>query len=157
MSKKPPAFKKPPSGRGSGRGLGQLTKHLSALAAEYETTNDKGDPITRAELLALVVWKKALGWTDPARMQGDIVLVKEVIHKPESWAIQLIYERIEGKAPQAITDEKGRLTAAEKVGELARSKLNAEANASLAVPCVSGPVDLSHNGARSPQESDAES
>lgn len=141
--KKPSAFKKP----SSGRGLGQLTRHLRALAAEIETSDDNGNPITRAEMLALVVWKKALGWIEPARMQGDVVLVKEVIHKPESWAIQLIYERIEGKAPQAILDEKGRMTAAEKVGELARSKLNAEAKSVLSISDSSGPVDLPHNGA----------
>ncbi len=157
MSKKPPAFKKPPSGRGSGRGLGQLTKHLSALAAEIETSDADGNLITRAEMLAMVVWKKALGWTDPAKTQGDVVITKEVIHKPESWAIQLIYERIEGKAPQAISDEKGRLTAAEKVGELVRAKLNAEAESVLPVSSSSGPVDLPHNGAQGSQGPDAES
>ena len=150
--KKPPAFKKKP-----GQGFGQLTRHLRALAAEYETSADDGTPITRAEMLAMVVWKKALGWTDPAKKQGDVVLVKEVIHKPESWAIQLIYERIEGKAPQAVPDAKGRLTAAEKVGELARSKFNAEANAVLSVPDSSGPVDLPDNQSQGPQGPDAES
>ena len=151
---KPPTFKKKP---GRGLGPGQLTKHLRALAAEIETSDSDGNLITRAEQLALVVWKKALGWTDPAKKQGDVILTKEVIHKPESWAIQLIYERIEGKAPQAIPDAKGRLTAAEKVSELAKSKLNAEAESVVSVPSPSGPVDLPDNGAQGSQGPDAES
>ena len=137
MKKKPPAFKKP----SSGQGFGQLTKHLRALAAEIETSDDNFNLITRAEMLAMVVWKKALGWVEPARMQGDVVLVKAAVHKPESWAIQLIYDRIEGKAPQAVPDAKGRLTAAEKVSELVKSKLNAEAELAVSVPSPDGPVD----------------
>ena len=155
MKKRPPPFKKPK--QSSGRGLGPLTKHLRALAAEIETTDNSFNLITRAEMLAMVVWKKALGWIEPAKKQGEVVLVKEVIHKPESWAIQLIYERLEGKAPQATPDEKGRLTAAEKVTELVRTKLNAEAESVLSLPSPGGPVDLPNNRVESPQESDAES
>ncbi len=69
MKKRPPPFKKPK--QSSGRGLGPLTKHLRALAAEIETTDNSFNLITRAEMLAMVVWKKALGWIEPAKKQGD--------------------------------------------------------------------------------------
>jgi len=99
----------------------ELSKHLRELAIEAETVTDSGDVITKAEALARLIWKKALG--GPALVQTPEGL-KEVINLPESWAIQLIYDRLEGKVAQSLPEEVGKRSAAEKVGELARSRLN---------------------------------
>jgi hypothetical protein len=97
-----------------------LTKFLRNLAAEIHTTADNGDPVTKAHALALVLWDRALGYEEQDPKNHN----EKVRHNPEAWAIQLIYERLEGRSPVAIADTKGS-TVAQKVSELGKSKINA--------------------------------
>lgn len=70
-----------------------------------------------------MLWKKALGYTD--KTTDDEGNEKEVYHKPEAWAIQLVYERMEGRTPQAIQDDEGnKRKAKDQVRDLAKSRLN---------------------------------
>jgi len=124
----------------------QLTQHIRDLANEAETMLDDGTVLTKAELMARLIWKSALGWADE---NGEV-------HPPATWAITLIYDRMEGKVPQAIVDETATPSAAEKVGELAREQLNRFAETTVAVPEHPGPVDGPDNGAGDTQESDEE-
>lgn len=109
----------------------ELTRHLRDLAAEAATVQDTGDIVSNAQALAALLWKKALGYKD-TQTNRDGVLV-EVDHMPESWAIQLIYERLEGKAGPSATEEAGKITAAERVGELHRNRINAMATQTVGV------------------------
>lgn len=128
----------------------QLTKHLREFAADIETMDDDGNMITRGEALALLIWRKALGSESRDPKTNEIT-----VHKPEAWAIQLIYERIEGKAPMALVDDRAQLSVAEKVSELVRKRLNKQAEAAIAVPQETEPVDRSDNGLEDSQESDS--
>lgn len=105
----------------------QLTLHLREMAAEIQTMNDEGDLITRGEALAALLWKKALGYESL-----DEESKEAIYHKPEAWAISLIWERMEGKAPVSIPDDKGVLTAADKISELVKSRINAITEAAVA-------------------------
>jgi len=96
----------------------ELTKYLRTLAMEAESIADDGTPITRAEALARALWTKALGGKKRNRDGTESELL------PEAWAIQLIYERLEGKVANAATDESGKITTAEKVSELSRNRIN---------------------------------
>jgi hypothetical protein len=96
-----------------------LTKHLKMLSAELlETVDDSGRSLTRAEALADLLWRKALGYT-----RLDPETKKEKYYPPESWAILAIYERLEGRSPMALTETKGG-TVAERVSELGRDAIN---------------------------------
>jgi len=109
----------------------ELTKYLRQLAMEAESVADSGETITKAEALARLLWKKALGYSQMEwRGEADKRQMVEVYHPPESWAIQMIYERLEGKTPQATVDEAGKLTAAERVSELSKTRINALAGVS---------------------------
>jgi hypothetical protein len=103
----------------------ELTRHLRELAAEAEGMSESGDVETKARALAALVWKKALGYK-ANEMRGEAAnrIMVEVEHPPEAWAIQLIWNRLEGKEPQSSTEEGGKISAAEKVGELARDRVN---------------------------------
>lgn len=96
-----------------------LSKYLRALAVEVETTNAKGDTITKAAALAELVWKYALGFTD---VKTDVPL------PPAVWAIEILYNRIEGKIPTAVVEDQGR-SLTEKVSDLGKAKANASAKA----------------------------
>lgn len=115
----------------------QLTQFLRELAMEVETIDpESGALVTKGEALAALLWKKALGYVDVDLRTGETSQFK-----PEAWAIQMIWERVEGKAPPAIVDEKGGMTAAEKVSELARLRISAEAEIAAAVQDTADETD----------------
>lgn len=104
----------------------KVTRYLRELATEAETISDDGTMLTKAEVLARLLWRKALGWTEQRRTKDDVV---EIIHQPESWAINLVYDRLEGRVPQQLTDESEIPTVAERVGDLAKARMNKLAQA----------------------------
>jgi hypothetical protein len=119
----------------------ELTRHLRDLAAEAEGLAENGDVLTKAQALARLLWRKALGYED-MQPNREGVLVK-TIHMPESWAIQLIYERIEGKAGPTTVEEAGKITATERVSELARNRINSLAGSAVGISAKPLPPKLS--------------
>jgi hypothetical protein len=113
MSKK----NNPPTGKVPSKAT--LTKHLRELSASLsERIADDGHALTKAEALAAVIWERAIGWTEIA--EGGT----EVPHKPEPWAVALIYERLEGRCPTAMDVGSTKGTVADRVSDLGRTKIN---------------------------------
>jgi hypothetical protein len=100
----------------------QLTKHLRQMAAEVHTIDDDGALITKGEALADLLWKRALGFVDTIR--DDEGREKKIEIGPQQWAVQMVYDRMEGRTPQAIDEDETRVSAAERVRELSASRLN---------------------------------
>lgn len=99
-----------------------LTAELRKLAEEQISVTDAGDPITRAQALADLVWKMAIGWTELTRDSNGTQQQK--YHPPVQWAIQFLMERIEGKPAQAVQETESGIKAAEKVRDLAKDRVN---------------------------------
>lgn len=100
----------------------ELTNHVRQLAAEAHDWSMEDGAITKGEALARLLWKKALGYTeDIVTDEGE---QQTVHHKPEVWAIQLLYDRLEGKTPQAVPEDDHRVKAADRVRELAANRIN---------------------------------
>jgi hypothetical protein len=99
-----------------------LSQKLKELAEQAVSVEDNGDPISRAEALAKLIWDKALGCVTMER--DDEGNLKERRNKPEAWAIQFLAERMEGKAPQAVADEASGIRAADRVRDLAKDRIN---------------------------------
>lgn len=100
----------------------ELTGHLKELLAEAHDMTVEGDLVTKGEAIARLLIQKALGWEEKTKDDEGKELL--VYHKPEAWAIQLVYDRVEGKTPQAVTEDDVRIKAAERVRELAKQRLN---------------------------------
>lgn len=106
-------------------GAKALTEALRRLSFEATTITDDGTPLSRAEQLADLVWKYALGWTESTTTpEGRKVEIK---HPPVAWAMQYMFERLEGKAPIAVQDENPGIKAADKVRQLAVDRVNSMA------------------------------
>lgn len=104
-------------------GTKALTEAMRKLSAEAITITDSGDPVTRAQQLADLVWKFALGWTE-RRVNPNSGRMEEVFHPPVAWAIQWITERLEGKAPIAPQEDNVGIKAADKVRQLSVDRIN---------------------------------
>lgn len=101
--------------------LTELIRNLSDEMSDH--IDDDGNPLTRAEALALLLWKMSLGYEEVVKDPDGAV--RDVKHPPAAWAINLVYDRMEGKVPVSIEDVgAGRLTVAEKVSEVAKSRIN---------------------------------
>jgi ethanolamine utilization protein EutP (predicted NTPase) len=97
-----------------------LTKALEALSTQAVTQNDDGEIITRAERLAELVWQYALGFTDT-----DVKTGKEVVHRPATWAIHLLFDRMEGRVvTKIVTKGKDKVSVADRVSELSKTSIN---------------------------------
>ena len=97
-----------------------LSKYLRMLVLDIETINDEGDPITKAQALATLVWKHALGFEEQDPDDPD----KKILRRPATWAVDLLYNRIEGKIPLAVVEE-GAHSLTEKVSDMGKAKINA--------------------------------
>lgn len=115
-----------------------LTKELIKLASVVHVTLHDGTEVTREQALAELLWKMALGYTEP--YVDDAGNPKEMVHKPTQWAMTLVFERLEGKAPSAMPDDTGGVTAAQKIRALAKDRLNAMAIKAAKSPKSSPPT-----------------
>jgi hypothetical protein len=127
-----------------------LTRFLRELGAEVHTIDNEGKVITRAEALAEAIWKRALGYSETNKKGED------VYHPPEMVAIQLIYERVEGRAAVSLPEDKKGQSVAERVTELGKSRINRSAESAVAVPSGPGPVGVPEDGAQGSEGPDAE-
>ena len=103
-----------------------LTEAIRLLSNEAESTTPDGMMLTKAQVLASRIWEYALGKTYVDTIDG-----KRHTIKPQQWAIQLIFERMEGRVPNAIDDGGETAELAERLSELTTNSINeiAERNA----------------------------
>ncbi len=95
-----------------------VTKHLEALAAQVvDAELVDGDVVeyTRAERLAQLIWKTALGYTEELPNGAGTT-----VHPPATWAITHILDRLEGKVKPA--------DAPNEDGDLIRKRIHAITN-----------------------------
>lgn len=99
-----------------------LNSLLKSIGVEIHEVDVDGEVVTKDEALIRTLWKYALGFTE--RIKNDKGEEIEKRHRPERWALELIYNRREGAVPTAIAEDSDRITASEQVAELAKERLN---------------------------------
>ena len=98
----------------------EITRLIRERGNEFHTVDDDGNPLTRLQALALLVWKKALGWTETDPKTGT-----ETIHSPDRGFITMIYDRLDGKMAPAVADTgRKKATLSDKVEEQSKRRLN---------------------------------
>lgn len=102
-----------------------LSKYVKDIAdEETELIQDPiaGDRMgSKAEALARLMWKNALGFTEV-----DSKTQKEVVKKPDKTFISMIWDRLEGRViPTADKDKDNKATIADRISEQAKIRLNA--------------------------------
>ena len=106
-----------------------LSSHLRKIAQEEtEFLKDpEGDRmVTKAEALAELMWKMALGYTETVVKAGKdgTVAGAEIVHAPDRGMIQLIWDRVEGRAVPVNEGLGKRRALPKKVSDANKERLN---------------------------------
>lgn len=117
-----------------------LSKFIREIASEIHddpVIKAKGEDavmLTKAEVLARYVWKSALGYIEEVETYKDGMKtgIRPEVHKPERWAINMVWDRSEGRVGAA--DPKGssdKASLADRVSEQGKKRLGQIAKSSL--------------------------
>lgn len=93
-----------------------LSNALRELSQEAHDT-DGSEPKNKSECLARFVWDAALGYTHMTvdKASGEAI---ERYHPPQQWAINLIFDRLEGKVTPSDEGAGQTATLAQRVEKL---------------------------------------
>ncbi len=98
-----------------------VSKYLSDMAKLEDACIDSGGEVrmcARAEKLAEIIWKNALGFEEL-----DIKTDTEVVHPPSLSYMKILLERLEGKV-QDVSATKSKKSMADRVAETTKKKIN---------------------------------
>ena len=106
----------------TGRLLSSFIRQIAEEQTEMVTDPDGEDRmVTKAEALARLIWKRALGYK-------EINIVKEVpveiTHHPDRALMGLLFDRMEGRAPVSINEGDEKITVVERVSEQGKKRIN---------------------------------
>ncbi len=98
-----------------------LSAYIRQIAEEEtEFAKDEDKMVTKAEALARLIWKKALGYKEVNIVKGQPV---DTYYHPDKGCMGLIFDRMEGKAPAALDEGDEKLTVAERVSEQGKKRI----------------------------------
>lgn len=98
--------------------LRQIAEEVTETVKDPKTGEDR--MATKAEALARLIWRDALGYTETQIIKGERI---EIQRAPSRAAASMLYDRVEGRAPASTGDDKGGVTAADKVTEQATKRI----------------------------------
>ena len=121
----------------AGKLLSKFIKEIASEVCDDPILKAKGEDavmVTKAEAIARYIWKVALGYSEEVEIYKDGVKVgiRPEHHRPDKWAINMIWDRMEGRVGQA--DAKAgndKASLADKVSEQGKKRLSQIAKSSL--------------------------
>jgi len=108
--------------------LSQFIRTIALEKTELSKIDGEDQMVTKAEALARLVWKKALGYVEQRVEEGNLIDIK---HSPDKTMIGLLWDRMEGRAPLMNPDKKDRRSIADRVSEQGKKRSNKIAESSL--------------------------
>lgn len=108
----------------AGKLLSSFIRQIAEEETEFEKGphNDEDRMVTKAEALARLIWKRALGYSE--MRSGKDGKPVEYTYSPDKGCMSLIFDRMEGKAPAALDEGDEKLTVAERVSEQGKKRIN---------------------------------
>ena len=115
----------------AGKLLSKFIKEIASEICDDPVIKAKGEEavmLTKAEAIARYIWKTALGWeesVDVLDKQGKKTGIRPEVHRPDKWAINMIWDRMEGRV--GATDAKSgsdKASLADRVSDLGAKRVN---------------------------------
>ena len=118
-----------------------LSKYIREIANEthddpvIKARGEEAVMLTKAEAIARHIFKLALGYEeemDVLDKAGKKIGIKSVIHQPDKWAINVIWDRLEGRTGAAdVKSDSSKASVADKVSAQGKKRLDQIAKGSL--------------------------
>jgi len=118
-----------------------LSKYIREIANEthddpvIKARGEEAVMLTKAEAIARHIFKLALGYeeeVDVLDKAGKKIGIKSVIHQPDKWAINVIWDRLEGRTGAAdVKSDSSKASVADKVSAQGKKRLDQIAKGSL--------------------------
>ena len=112
----------------AGRLLSQWLRDIAGEETELVVDPEHGDRMgTKAEAIARTMFKMAIGFEEEVEevdAKGK-PYVRTVKHSPDKTMIQLIWERLEGKAVPADIGDEHKHTVADRITDMGKSRIEA--------------------------------
>lgn len=121
----------------AGKLLSKFIKEIASEVHDDPVIKAKGEEavmLTKAEAIARHIFKLALGYQEDEDIykNGVKVGMRPVIHKPDRWAINIIWDRLEGRVGAAdLKAGSDKASLAERVSEQGKKRLGQIAKGSL--------------------------
>jgi len=110
-----------------------LSQFIRSIALEQteliKDTDGEDRLVSKAEAVAQWLWKEALGYIQEIVHEDGTK--EEIVHQPDKWAIDRIWDRMEGRAPLMNPEKKDRRSIADRVSEQGKKRSNKIAESSL--------------------------
>lgn len=104
--------------------LSSLLRNIAEEETEFHKDIDGNDRmVTKAEALARLVWKKALGYTEKTINTDGQEL--ETVHYPDRVYASMLFDRLEGRVAAVESGKKEQRSVADRVGEQSKKRINA--------------------------------
>ncbi len=96
----------------------QIAEEVTEVVVDPVTGEDR--MATKAEGLARLMWKKALGYKETNIVEGSPV---DTTYHADKFMMGMLFDRMEGRAPVTVGDSDGKMTTAERVSELGKKRI----------------------------------
>ncbi len=113
-SKKPDKAHRTKAGQLLSKWLRQISEEKTEFT-KGEDSNGEDRMVTKAEAIARLIWKKALGYTTEEK--NDDGTTTKTHYAPDRTMMGMIFDRIEGRAPVSTDMGKKKRSVADKVSE----------------------------------------
>ena len=114
----------------AGKLLSKFIKEIASEICDDPILKAKGEDavmVTKAEAIARYIWKVALGWEEEVEIYKDGVKVgiRPEHHRPDKWAINMIWDRMEGRVGAAdLKAGSDKASLADRVTALGKKHMN---------------------------------
>jgi len=122
----------------AGKLLSKFIKEIASETCDDPVIKARGEEavmVTKAEAIARYIFKLALGYEeaeDVLDKAGKKTGIKQVRHRPDKWAINVIWDRIEGRVGAAdVKASSDKASQADRVSAQGKKRLNQIAKSSL--------------------------
>ena len=122
----------------AGKLLSKFIREIASEICDDPVIKAKGEEavmLTKAEAIARYIWKTALGWeesVDVLDKDGKKIGIRPEVHKPDKWAINMIWDRMEGRAGAAdLKGDSSKASLADRVSAQGKKRLDQIVKSSL--------------------------
>lgn len=101
--------------------LSSILRDIAEEKTEMVTIDGEDRMVTKAQALARMAFKHALGYTEQKVVEGNLV---DIVHGPDRVYVAMVWDRLEGRVAAVEPGKKEQRTISDRVGEQSKKRIN---------------------------------